>query len=219
MNFLSSRLGQITVLLSLLLWLPAAIAESIVLRNVSMLTQDESKEPFTVNILIKDRLLELISESEIPLDQADKTYNANGGYILGQLNLAQPARFLILSEDPKKDFRIFLDTKRYASFAIHDGRIRRNYLRRITEDSQPNTAAKRGWSAYTPPPIAVPLNYQDSSRWNKFDRKFISGLFAGAIILDRQFWLDQNDASHRQVGNLKEDYEAGEIRAMRFGGV
>lgn len=219
MNFLSSHLSQITVLLTLLLWLPAAIAESILLRNVSMSTQDESKEPITINILIKDRLLELISESDIPLDQADRTYNANGGYILGQLSLAQPASFLILSQDPKKDFRIFLDTKRYASFAIHDGKIRRNYLRRVTKESQATTAIKRGWTAYTPPPIAVPLNYQDSSRWNKFDGEFISGLFAGAIILDRQFWLDQNDASHQQVGNLKEDYEAGEIRAMRFGGV
>jgi phosphate-selective porin OprO/OprP len=70
--------------------------------------------------------------------------------------------------------------------------------------------------AYNPPPFAVPLDYFDSRKWNKFQTKPVSGLFNGALALDRLGWLTQDDASETQVGDLTE-FEGGEIRALRFG--
>ena len=75
---------------------------------------------------------------------------------------------------------------------------------------------KAGWLAYTPPPMAVPLNYQDTSKWNRFDTRWVSGLVTGAIALDRMNWLSQNDANQAQFGNLS-GFDGGEIRALRFG--
>ena len=72
------------------------------------------------------------------------------------------------------------------------------------------------WKAYTPPPIAVPIRYYDSRKWNRFNTKPISGLFVGALLLDRQFWLSQDAGSEAQVGDLS-DFEGGEIRGLRFG--
>jgi len=62
----------------------------------------------------------------------------------------------------------------------------------------------------------VPLNYQDTSQWNRFDTRWVSGLVTGAIALDRMNWLTQNAANQDQFGSL-EEYNGGEIRALRFG--
>jgi phosphate-selective porin OprO/OprP len=210
---------KISALLVLLTWLPAALGETILLRNISLITKGESKETILVNVLIKDRILDLISEDDIAFDQADRAYNAKSGYIFGDLNINQPAEFLILSSDPHSDYTILLDTKRYARFAIHGGEIKRNYLPIITKKTDVYTTRKPKWTAYSPPPVPVSLNYQDSSRWNRYEGDLFSGLFAGALILDRQYWVDQNDDSRQQLGNLQEDYEGGVIRGLRFGGV
>ena len=78
------------------------------------------------------------------------------------------------------------------------------------------TTKRQGWLAYTPPPIAVPIRYYDSRRWNKFETEKVSGLFIGALMLDRQWWFSQNRDSESQVGDLS-PFEGGEIRAFRFG--
>jgi phosphate-selective porin OprO/OprP len=62
------------------------------------------------------------------------------------------------------------------------------------------------------------MNYQDKTRWNHFSTKYVSGLFTGAVVLDRQFWVDQDDRSKLQVGDL-DTFDGGEIRGLRFGGV
>jgi phosphate-selective porin OprO/OprP len=60
------------------------------------------------------------------------------------------------------------------------------------------------------------LNYYDSRKWNKFETKPISGLFNGALLIDRLGWPSQNDSSKTQVGDLGES-TGGEIRGLRFG--
>jgi len=64
--------------------------------------------------------------------------------------------------------------------------------------------------------MAVPTNYQDSSRWNRWETKYISGIFTGALALDRTSWVSQNAGSENLYGSL-DDAEGGEIRALRFG--
>ena len=64
--------------------------------------------------------------------------------------------------------------------------------------------------------MAVPLNYFDNSKWNKFDTRYISGLFNGALVLDRLEWLSQDDPSESQLGDLSTS-SIGVIRGLRFG--
>jgi len=52
--------------------------------------------------------------------------------------------------------------------------------------------------------MAVPIRYYASRKWNTFRTKPISGLFTGALILDRQFWLSQDAESEEQVGELED---------------
>ncbi len=116
-------------------------------------------------------------------------------------------------------WKCFWIQKQYASFAIQRGDILKNtYFGVAVESEEIATRPSRGWSAYAGPPIAVPLNYFDETRWNKYDGKRLSGLFAAALILDRQHWTDQDSDSKFQVGDL-DAFEGGEIRGLRFGGV
>jgi phosphate-selective porin OprO/OprP len=124
--------------------------------------------------------------------------------------------FIILDQDPREDFDVLLDTEAHVVFAIQDGVIVKNELPEAPPSPPDATPKRRRWVAYTPPPIAVPIRYYDSRKWNKFNTKTISGLFTGAVMLDRQFWLSQDGDSETQVGDLSE-FEGGEIRAFRFG--
>ena len=121
---------------------------------------------------------------------------------------------MILDRDPREDFDVLLDTEAHVRFAIRDGVIVKNELPTMPPSPPEATPKPRRWKAYTPPPIAVPIRYYDSRKWNKFNTKPISGLFIGALLLDRQFWLSQDGDSETQVGDLS-DFEGGEIRGLR----
>ena len=123
---------------------------------------------------------------------------------------------MILDEDPRENVDALLDTKTHARFAIREGVIVKNELQAIPVSSADTAPTPRRWRAYTPPPIAVPIRYYDSRKWNKFETKPVSGLFIGALMLDRQFWLSQDSNSEDQVGDLSA-FEEGYIRAFRFG--
>ena len=144
--------------------------------------------------------------------------DSNGGFLFGQLALGSRPSFVILDEDPRENVDVLLDTKTHARFAVREGVIVKNELPTMAAPSTELEPRPRLWRAYTPPPIAVPIRYYDSRKWNKFETKPISGLFIGALMLDRQFWLSQDSNSEGQVGDLAE-FEGGEIRALRFGAV
>jgi len=193
--------------------------QTVLLRNVSLIDPDKDGETVSINILIKDTLLELITEDLIPLKDADVVYDASGGVVLGQLDLGQPAAFLILASDPRQNVEILLDTKRYATFAIANGQVLKNTFVSITEEtSEEKKRAGSGWLAYAAPPLAFPLGYKNKDKWNRFSGKYVSGILAAAVVLDRQRWTSQDSASKSQVGDLDE-FSNGEIRGMRFGGV
>jgi len=198
--------------------LPAQITgpENILIRNVTLLDPTGKTGDRIVNILIRERKLDVITEDKISGDEAEQIINANGGFIVGKLEVGELPSFMILSEDPREDFGIMLDTRTYARFAVHEGVVVKNRMLEEIEDNPEDEPVKTGWLAYTPPPLAMPMNYADTSKWNRFESKWVSGIFSGAIALDRMNWLSQNVVSDAQFGDLNE-YDGGEIRALRFG--
>jgi len=192
--------------------------QSILLRNVTLVDQGGGADK-TVNILVKESTLDIITEDLIPIEDADESYDAMGGFILGNLKLGGVASFMVLDGDPRDNIDILLDTKTHATFAMKNGEIVRNrFLMMLQETPEEKERAQEGWLAYAPPPLAVPLDYTDTSKWNRFDTKWVSGIGLAALILDRQSWTDQDEESEFQVGNLDE-YEGGEIRGLRVGAV
>lgn len=195
------------------------VAKGVLLRNVLMTDQNSTAEATTVSILIKDGILDLITEDLVPIDQAAVVYDAAGGVVFGQLELGEPAGFMILAGDPRTNIDYLLDTKRYATFAVVRGKVVKNtFVSIIEETPEEKKRVSEGWLAYAPPPLAVPLNYRDKSRWNRFSGKNVSGIFAAALVLDRQRWTDQDSDSRAQVGDLSAS-DGGEIRGLRLGGV
>jgi phosphate-selective porin OprO/OprP len=192
------------------------IPEDILVRNVILIDPAAKSEDSVVNMLIKGGQLEVISEDKISSDEASLVLDANGGFILGKLEVGAAPSFIILDTDPRTVFDVMLDTKRYSSFAVRDGFVVKNRLLDEFESDPDEEPVKSGWLAYTPPPFALPLNYQDTSKWNRFDSKYISGIFVSAMVLDRTNWLSQNDASESQFGDL-DFYSGGEIRGFRLG--
>lgn len=209
-----------TALLTLVFTASAAAQnETILLRNVQLISNEGPDSTRIVSILIKDGQLDLMSEDLIPIDDADIAYDAAEGVVLGRLELGRPASFLILTEDPRENVDALLDTKRYAAFGIQGGEIVRNRLLGILEETpEERQRAEQGWLAYAPPPLAVPLDYLDRDRWNRWDTRWLSGIFAAAVVLDRTRYTEQDDESLLQVGDL-DDFDGGEIRGLRFGGV
>jgi len=190
----------------------------ILIRNVTLIDPTGKTEDRQVNILIKRNELEVVSEDKIASDEAEQVIDAGGGVVIGKLVIGQAPNFMILSKDPREDFRVMLDTKAYSTFAIHDGYVVKNRLLWVLDDEQNDEPAPANWLAYTPPPMAVPLNYVDSDKWNRWETKYFSGIFIAGLVLDRMTWIDQNDISYTQVGDL-DNFSGGEIRGLRIGGV
>ena len=190
--------------------------DDVLLRNVTLIDPTGQTTDRLVNILIREGKLDVVTEDRIPRDEADRVIDAGQGYVLGKLVIGDPPNFMILSEDPRENFGVLLDTRTYANFAVHDGVVVRNRLGEIGPEVVEDEPKKSAWLAYTPPPMAVPLNYQDTSKWNRFDTRWLSGLVTGAIALDRMNWLSQNDANQARHGDL-DGFNGGEIRALRFG--
>lgn len=107
---------------------------------------------------------------DVPTDSADLALDAGGGFLLGRLKIGDRPSFIVLSKDPRTDFSVLLDTDEYTTLAVEDGRIVRNRLEPATP--RPDEEAKRsGWLAYTPPPIALPHDYDAGEAWNVYQTK------------------------------------------------
>jgi phosphate-selective porin OprO/OprP len=200
---------------------PPALAQDrplVLIRNAVLADPTGQGEDRTVNVLVEGDILKVITEDKISRDEADEVFNARGGFLLGKLEIGEPANFMILTQDPRENFEVMLDTRVYGSFAVHDGEVVRNRLQRVDTDDPRDEPEKPGWLAYTPPPLAVPINYQDTSKWNRWETDWISGIFTAAIFLDRVAYLHQDDASDTQWGDLSL-LDGGEIRGLRFGAV
>ncbi len=217
--YLKAVFAVLVIFVTLVVPCQARAQESILIRNAALVDRSGNQSKVVVNILVKNSKLDIITEDLIPIEDADVSYDAGGGVVLGELTLGEPASFLILRGDPRQNVKLLLDTKTHATFAIYEGEVVKNtFVTIIDETPEEKSRADQGWLAYAPPPLAVPVNYKDGSRWNRFDSKYVSGLFTGALVIDRQNWVDQDRRSEQQVGDLN-SFDGGEIRGLRFGGV
>ena len=196
----------------------AAEPERIIVSNARLVGRDAPAKDTTVNVLIVDGQLAVVTKDQLVVGPGDTAVDSSGGFLFGQLALGSRPSFVILDQDPRENVDVLLDTKTYARFAVREGVIVKNELQALPVSSADEEPRPRRWRAYTPPPIAVPIRYFDSRKWNKFETKPVSGLFIGALMLDRQFWLSQDSNSEAQVGDVSA-FEGGEIRALRLGAV
>jgi len=218
--------GRTFIIVTVLFFASSAFAQvvdpqNVLIRNVQIVVDSAVEGSTTVSILIKDNKLELISEDEIPIPDGAIAIDAEGGFLFGNLVLNETPSFIILDEDPRLNFDVLLDTDTHAVFAVHEGELRKNDLLEVLGERQSLAEAlpekePRGWLAYSPPPMILPLAYQDGGKWNQWQSKYIDGIFLGAVVLDRQHWLSQDDESIGQVGDL-DSFDGGEIRGLRFG--
>ena len=189
--------------------------DTTLIRNVRLIDRDGQAEDVVVNILIKDGKLDMVTPDEIGVEDVTLAVDAQHGILLGTLEPGKPPTFLILDEDPRENFDVLLDTATHVRFAIREGVIVKNALPMAFGAEPVAKPKKKGWLAYTPPPLALPVSYQED-KWNKWEGKYVSGIFIAALSLDRQRWFSQDSASEQQVEDLRE-FDGGEIRALRFG--
>ena len=191
----------------------------ILINNVRLIDRQGIVDDVIANLLIIDGKLDVVSKDDISIDPPGVSVDAEKRFLMGKLDIGQAAAFVILDQDPRTHPEMLLDTKPHIAFAIINGEIVNNNLPPVVGQPASDPDKKRsGWLAYNPPPIALPLTYADTSKWNRWDTKAVSGLFTGAIMVDRTRWLEQDAISKMQVGDLS-DFEGGEVRALRLGAV
>jgi len=219
----SSRMSKYLGMLSMLLLLVAAVTnaqivdpQNVLIRNVHLVLGSDAADDVPVNILIKENKLEVISKDEIPIEEAAMAIDGREGYVLGNLAIGETPSFIILNQDPRENFEVIQDTKFFTVFSVHNGNLISNNLFEVEEEDAPPEEVPSAWRAYTPPPMALPTTYGDTTKFNRFESKYISGIFLSAMVLDRQNWQSQDSASEAQVGDLQL-FDGGEIRGFRLG--
>ncbi len=198
----------------------AQLKQKIVIQNVTFVDPEDANKSTVANLIITNKLFDLVTQDNIEVSQTDIIFDAQNGFILGSLESGKIANFMILDANPHDNVDALLDTKNHILLAIQDGVIIRNNLKKesnisASEQQKTKKPKRAGWLAYTPPPIVLPSNYKDAD-WIKFDNDYFSSILIGALALDRQKWQSQDEDSLAQVGDL-EAYNGGEIRALRFG--
>ncbi|MDH3511407.1 MAG: porin [Gammaproteobacteria bacterium] len=214
-----SRLSNIILLLAACIAAPVAYAadpERIVITNAKLVGRDAAAQDVAINILIVDGKVLVVTKDKLVIEPGDIAVDSNGGFLFGELAVGARPSFVILDQDPRENVDALMDTKTHAQFAIRQGVIIKNNLPAKPPSPVDATPKQRLWKSYAPPPISIPIRYYDTRKFNKFETKPVSGLFIGALLLDRQSWLQQDGNSENQVGDLS-DFESGEIRAARFG--
>ncbi len=192
--------------------------ERVLIRNVKVIDREGIQEDAIVSILIVNKKLSLVTRDEVPREEVDIAFDAKQGIVMGNLKLGTPASFMILNQDPRENLEILLDTKAYTVFAMINGEIELNLLTRQDDDRDEIRMKNRGWLAYAPPPIALPISYQNARKWNYIQSKPINILITGAMILENTRWLKQNDSNFAQVGDI-DDFDGGVMRAFRAGAI
>lgn len=199
---------------------PEPIVDRLVIQNALLHVEGVEGGTEVVNLLIEKGTLSVITKDTISQKESDLAIDAKKGVIMGDLQEGSPATFMILVEDPRKNFDVLLDTQTFASFVIKDGLIKRNRLRPSSSEieEEKGIVEESGWFAYNAPPMSLSTYYQNQDKWNRFESKWINATFLAAVVFDRMAWLDQDAESEGQVGDLS-IYDGGEIRGLRFGSV
>jgi phosphate-selective porin OprO/OprP len=183
----------------------AADPGTVLVSNVTMIDRDDGSQDVVVNILIRDGSLDVVTEEEISANEAEISVDAQGFVLMGNLSIGEPPSFVITDEDPRQNYEVLLDTKAHVKFAVVRGEIVVNTLapKIAVAPELEEESPRSGWLSYNPPPMALPLTYHSVKRWNRFETAPISGIFTGAVLLDRQRWLTQDAQSVEQVGSVQ----------------
>jgi phosphate-selective porin OprO and OprP len=188
---------------------------NLLIRNVRVINSGGEAVADVANIRIRDGLLDLVSKDQIAADEGEQTLDAGGGYLLGEIAVGAPPKFMILNEDPVADIMVLLDTATHVVFAIDGDEIIINQLVDAAPVSPTPDDDEKKWLAYDPPPFALPGSIS-SEKWNTWKSKWTNGVFISALALDRQ-WISQDANSIAQFGDLAAERERGTIRGWRFG--
>ena len=189
--------------------------KNILIRNVTMLNRDGNTEEAVVSILIKESNLDLVTKDEVSIEKVDIAFDGNGGFILGKLTIGEPASFMILNQNPGENLNVLLDTKSNTVFAIERGDIVISSLQKIDSGTGQNKKVDEA-KFYEPPPVALPLSYQSSNKWNVFRTKPITLIFAAAAMMENTRWIQQDDINIEQIGDL-DQFDGGSVRGVRAG--
>jgi len=203
--------------LTFLLSIPVAVAEpaaTIIVENAVIFERGGDSDNEQVNLIIKDGKLSEITREGLPDNPGIPVFDAKGGFLIGKLAVGEEAGFLIFDSNPGENIRILLDTDTYVVFAIADGEVERNRLRRILDPDQSETPTT--WFSYSPPPFSVPGTYRDGDKWNHVEIGTSKHFLTGALVVDRTRWESQSDANKLQVGEIRE-FDQADVRALRFG--
>ncbi len=121
----------------------------IVLRNVVIPALETGRETINVDIRLENGQLDIISEDRISREQHDLSLDAaDGGMLLGKLTLGEPANFLILRGNPQDNLGVLLDTRRFTTFAVHEGVVAVNRIVDLEEEEHlEHIADGQGWMA------------------------------------------------------------------------
>jgi len=194
-------------------------AEILLINDVVLVDPHGDRKTTVVNILIKNGLLELISQDDLNDESVTQVIDAQQGVLLGTLVPGNAPDFLVLSKNPHKDFSVLLDTKKYAVLAVHAGKVVKNTIKTVdtlySQEKAKEKPKRAAWLAYSPPSFVLPSSYKNK-RWTLYKGKNFSTLFTGVVAFDRQVWINQDNISTLQVGDLTE-FNGSEIRAFRFG--
>ena len=136
--------------------------QNVLIRNVQLIQGGEGTEGVSVNILIKDNKLEIITKDVVTVDDSMLAVDARNGFQLGQLKIGETPSLIILNQDPRENFEILMDTSFFTVFAVHNGRLFENNLFEVEEEAAEEEPKRIGWTAYAPPPMALPLSYASS---------------------------------------------------------
>jgi phosphate-selective porin OprO/OprP len=190
-------------------------SQNLLIRNVHIINSGAQEGADLANVWIRNGVLDVISKDQITADDGATILDAGGGYLLGKLSVGAPPKFMILDEDPAADIMVLLDTEAHVVFAIDDGEVLINQLVDAAPEPSTSDGDEEQWLAYDPPPFALPSSIS-SEKWNTWRSKWVNGVFISAVALDRQ-WINQDDDSIAQFGDLAGDRERGTIRGWRFG--
>ena len=192
----------------------------LVIRNITFSAKIEGQADTVANILIYDYKLVLVTKDQPPMNDETRIIDAQNAFLLGKIEIGKVPTFLLFSEDPRVSKHVLVDTKSTAKMVVYNGVVVSNKYPTIDIKTIPEEQKKppRGWLAYSPPPMALPSSYLDTRKWNRWESKYVNGIFLGALLLDRQKWLNQDTDSKAQVGDL-DIYNTGEIRGLRFGAI
>ena len=144
----------------------AAEAERIIITNAHLIGRAAASQDVRVNLLIIDGALRVVTKDDVVIQAGDVAVDASAGFLFGEVVLGARPSFVILDRDPRENLDVLLDTKQHVRFAMQRGEIVKNELPALPPSPSDDTPRPRRWRAYTPPPMAVPIRYFDSRKWN-----------------------------------------------------